>query len=182
MHLNSKDNTADRSHSLTLHVVLLIFPSRVQSSLLNLLQGAPCHKSPPSELNGHWFKMKSERRCEVNEFHTSVSLKTPFWLSSHSDWGWHVGNCAMLILHRKKACCSVMHSHTCLNSLNRDVHELRHCAFISFLQIICGWPIGCELLSSVTPHPGTYRPHTHKHIYHIDSWSMLVLIVFLLLE
>lgn len=73
--------------------------------------------------------MKSEKRCEVNEFHTPVSLKTQFWLSSHSDWGWHVGNSAMLILHSKKACCSVMHTHTCLNSLNTDVHELRHCTF-----------------------------------------------------
>lgn len=97
-----------------------------------------------------------------------------------------MGNCAMLILHSKKAYCSVMHTHTCLNSLNRDVHELRHCAFIfSLLPIICGWPTCCELFNSVTLHynPGTYRPDFHKHhIFHTDSWSMLALIVFLLLE
>lgn len=44
--------------------------------------------------------MKSEKRCEVNEFHTPVSLKSQFWLSSHSDWSWHVGNCATLILQK----------------------------------------------------------------------------------
>lgn len=37
----------------------------------------------PSGLNGHWFKMKSERRCDVNEFHTPVSLKT---LTEQSLW------------------------------------------------------------------------------------------------
>ena len=56
----------------------------------------------PSELNGRWFKMKSEKRCEVNEFHTPVSLKTLFWPSSHSDWGWRVGNRAMLIRRSQK--------------------------------------------------------------------------------
>lgn len=102
----------------------------------------------PSELNGHWFKMKSEKRCEVNEFHTPVSLKTRFWLSSHSDWGWHVGNCAMLILHSKKVYCSVMHTHTCLNSLSRDFHELRHCAFIFSLCPLS--VVGLNALSYLT--------------------------------
>lgn len=102
MHLYFKDNVGDTSYSTE------VTSNSVDISLLSAECSAEFAASShmpqvqPSELNGHWFEMKPEKRCEVNEFHTPVSLKTWFWATSHSDWGWHVGNCAMLILHSKK--------------------------------------------------------------------------------
>ena len=144
----------------------------------------------PSELNGCWFKMKSEKRCEVNEFHTPVSLKTLFWPSSHSDWGWRVGNRAMLIRRSQKGVlwCYAL-PYTCefteQGCSRAETFFLLFFSPLPFCPIICGWPECCELFNSVTSHynPDTRWPHSHKHrIFHTDSRSMLALIVFLLLE
>lgn len=86
---------------LSYHLILQIFPPLRAKVFAEFTAGSYMPQALRSELNGHWFKMKSEKRCEVNEFHTPVSLKTQFWLSSHSDWGWHTGNCVMLICTTK---------------------------------------------------------------------------------
>lgn len=115
--ISSKDNSRGTSRSTkptsnSANIFLLSAEFSVECAAGDCMSGVLW-----SVLNGRWFKMKSGKRCEVNEFYTPVSLKTQFWLNSHSDWGWRAGNCAMqILLSRKRRVAVSDQPQACLHS------------------------------------------------------------------
>lgn len=77
--------------------------------------------------------------------------------------------------------------YTCLNSLNMDVHEQRHSVLFfsldkfSVLDLKAVSNLAHFLFTITTELTGLSLSHKH-YIFQADSWSMLALIVFLLLE